>query len=116
MKHLPLLVALIAVPTARAAVAAEPPPVAPGLAVIEDLGRINGIALACAQPALVSRSRNAVINGAPKTRAIGEAFENATNAAFLKQGQGLTCPDGPTLAGQLEGAEARLKHAFPPGQ
>lgn len=113
MKHMPFLFALVA---AVAAVAAEPPPAAPGLTVVEDLGRINGIALACAQPALVSRSRNAVINGAPKTRAIGEAFENATNAAFLKQGQGQACPDAPTLAGQLEGAEARLKQAFPPGQ
>jgi hypothetical protein len=77
---------------------------------VEELGRINGVALACKQPALVSRARNAVITTAPKTRGYGEAFENATNAAFLAQGQA-ACPDAQTLASELGNAEGRLQKA-----
>lgn len=84
-----------------------------GPAAIEALGRINGTALACQQPALVSRARNAVVTTAPKTRAYGEIFENATNAAFLEQGKGHPCPDAAALAGRLTAAEQRLQAAFP---
>ncbi|MBS1190821.1 MAG: hypothetical protein H6R10_2613 [Rhodocyclaceae bacterium] len=83
-----------------------------GIAAVEELGRINGTALACAQPALVSRSRNTVTTGAPKVRHYGEAFEAATNAAFLAQGQGAECPDGAALSRRLEAAEQRLQAAF----
>ena len=79
---------------------------------IEALGKVNGIALACQQPALSSRARNAVQTGAPKTRAYGEAFENATSAAFLAQGKGV-CPGANELSAQLSEAEAALAKAFP---
>lgn len=84
-----------------------------GSAAIASLGRINGIALACQQPAIASRARNAVQTTAPKTRASGEAFEQATNDAFLEQGKGGDCPDVATLAGRLSEAESRLQQAFP---
>ena len=64
-----------------------------GTAEIEALGRINGLALACQQPAIASRARNAMITTAPKTRANGELFENATQAAYLEHGKGGACPD-----------------------
>ncbi|WP_412478589.1 hypothetical protein [Azonexus sp. IMCC34839] len=79
---------------------------------VEAIGKINGIALACQQPALSSRARNAVQTGAPKTRAYGEAFENATNAAFLAQGKGV-CPSANELSAQLGAAESALSKAFP---
>jgi hypothetical protein len=84
-----------------------------GSAAVEQLGRINGIALACQQPAIVSRARNSVQTTAPKTRAIGELFEQATSSAFLEQGKGLSCPDTATLAGRLEAAEKDLQAAYP---
>ena len=84
-----------------------------GSAAIAALGQVNGIALACQQPAIVSRARNAVQTTAPKTRANGEAFEAATNAAYLEQGKGATCPDAATLAGRLGEAEKQLQAAFP---
>lgn len=87
-----------------------------GTAAVEEIGKINGLALACQQPAIVSRARNAVQTTAPKTRAYGEAFENATNAAYLEQGKGLPCPDAPTLTKRLSEAESRLQAAFKPGQ
>jgi hypothetical protein len=63
-----------------------------GSAALIAMGEINGIALACQQPAIVSRSRNAVTNIAPKTRANGEIFENATNARLSRTGQGPALP------------------------
>lgn len=83
-----------------------------GTAAVQAIGRLNGIALACQQPALVSRARNAVVTTAPKTRDIGETFEAATNAAYLEQGKGAVCPDGAALASNLAAAEKRLQAAF----
>ncbi len=76
-------------------------------AAVSELGRLNGSALACKQPALVSRARNAVQTTAPKTRSYGEVFENATNDAFLAQGKAV-CPDSQTLASRIAEAETRL--------
>jgi hypothetical protein len=87
-----------------------------GSAAVDAIGRVNGVALACQQPALVSRARNAVINIAPKTRGYGEIFETATNAAYLDQGQGKACPDVQTLLNDLGAAEKRLQAAFPPAR
>jgi hypothetical protein len=84
-----------------------------GTAAVQAIGRLNGIALACQQPALVSRTRNSVVTTAPKTREIGEAFENATNAAYLEQGKGAACPDAASLASNVAAAEKRLQAAFP---
>jgi hypothetical protein len=84
-----------------------------GTATVEAIGRLNGIALACQQPALVARARNAVITIAPKTRGYGEVFENATNAAYLEQGKGATCPDAATLASNMAAAEKQLQASFP---
>jgi hypothetical protein len=83
-----------------------------GSEAVEALGRLNGVALACQQPALVARARNAIVTVAPKTRGYGEAFENATNASYLEQGKGAACPDAATLASNISAAEQRLKSAF----
>ena len=100
-----LFVALALAPAAHAA--------DDGAAAIAALGKINGIALACQQPAVASRARNAMTTTAPKTRDNGERFENATNAAFLEQGKGAPCPDAATLAARLAEAEKSLQAVFP---
>lgn len=88
-------------------------PAADQLAPVAALGRLNGVALACQQPALTARLRDIVVNHAPKTRAVGEAYEQASNRAFLEQGAaGRACPDGKALAGEIEAGEAGLKAAF----
>ncbi len=84
-----------------------------GAAAIEALGKVNGMALACQQPAIASRARNALVNSAPKTRANGELFEIATNAAYLEQGKGAVCPDTASFAKALGEAEKNLQAAFP---
>lgn len=83
-----------------------------GKEAIAALGEINGTALACQQTAIVSRARNALQTTAPKTRDNGEAFEQATNAAFLAQGKGRPCPDAASLAQRLGTAEQQLSAAF----
>ena len=83
-----------------------------GTTAIEALGKVNGIALACQQPAVASRARNALVTTAPKTRANGETFENATNAAYLEQGKGAACPDAATMAQLVDAAEKGLQSAF----
>ena len=83
-----------------------------GNAAIITMGKINGIALACQQPAIVSRARNAITNTVPKTRVNGDTFETATNAAYLEQGKGLACPDVATLVKQLNEAEKNLNTTF----
>jgi len=110
MKITAPLLALILAALANSSMAADTDP---GTVAVEALGRLNGIALACQQPALVSRTRNSVVTTAPKTREIGEAFENATNAAYLEQGKGGACPDAATLASNVAAAEKRLQAAFP---
>lgn len=81
-------------------------------AAVQAMGRLNGIALACQQPALVSRARNAVVTTAPKTRGYGEIFENATNQAYLEQGKGGTCPDAASLTSNMAAAEKRMQASF----
>ena len=83
-----------------------------GTTAFEGLGKVNGIALACQQPAIASRARNALVTTAPKTRANGETFENATNAAYLEQGKGAACPDAATMAQLVDAAEKGLQSAF----
>lgn len=88
-------------------------PAAAQLAPVAELGRLNGIALACSQPALTARLRDIVVAGAPKIREVGEAFEAASSRAFLEQGQGgRSCPDGRALAGAIAAAETALQAAF----
>jgi len=85
----------------------------PGAAALTTIGEVNGIALACQQPAIVSRARNAVATTAPKTRANGEIFEEASNASFLDFGNSQkTCPDTATLVKRLNDAEQSLSAAF----
>jgi hypothetical protein len=87
-----------------------------GSAAINTIGQINGVALACQQPAIVSRARNTIQTTAPKTRANGELFETATNAAYLEQGKGAACPDAASLSNRLNAAEKDLQAAFPAAQ
>ncbi len=95
-------------------VAADSPSDA-GLAEVRDLGVLNGQALACAYKPAATRIKAIMIQHAPKTRRYGEAFEAATNEAFLVQVKkdSAACPDEPALASQAEDLAARLQAAVP---
>lgn len=105
-------IAIAVAALATGSVLAGEPGAATQAEAIEALGRLNGQALACNQPAIGSRARNAVVTTAPKNRETGAAFEAATNAAFLEQGRGGACPDVATLNRDLAEAESRLRGAF----
>jgi len=81
-----------------------------GMAAVEQLGGVNGQALACKQVALSSQARSALIAVAPKTREVGEAFEAATNKAFLAPGG---CGDRKRLAAEVDAAIVALRLAYP---
>ncbi|MCB1886098.1 MAG: hypothetical protein KDH20_00710 [Rhodocyclaceae bacterium] len=81
-----------------------------GLAALGELGVANGTALACRQSDNAGRIKRLVIALAPRTRAWGERFEQATNDGFLAQHQGgATCPDAATVAADVDRLEARLR-------
>ena len=78
-------------------------------AAVTTLGNINGLALACGHTEVVSRAKAIVIARVAKTRELGEAFEQATSAAFLAQGQRkAACPPRAALTVELEVAARSL--------
>lgn len=114
MKHLSLFAA-----AAVLAVAAHAAPEAENLAAngqtaIRDLGRINGLSLACRQTAAAGEAKALMIRHAPKTRRYGELFEEATNAAFLEQSKDIEpCPQPAQLAARLAELSTRLQAVLP---
>ena len=86
-----------------------------GLSEVIDFGRLNGQVLACGYSDIAAQIKAAMIRLAPKSRRYGAAFEEATNEAFLAQSrkERNTCPDGPTLNGQVDEITQRLQAALP---
>lgn len=108
MKHLAPFAALICLAGPAAADTEA------GLAIIGDLGQLNGQALACGQTSAVAEAKTLVIRHAPKTRRYGEIFEEQTNAAFLRQGKGQqVCPTAADFSGRLQSLARRLQTALP---
>lgn len=87
---------------------------AAGLAVIQDLGRVNGQALACSEMAVSGQIKSLMIKHAPKTRRYGELFEEATNAAYLEQGKDQDgCPKRVEFAAKISELSGRLQATLP---
>jgi hypothetical protein len=107
MKRVALLLAFsVATATAHAA--------ALGMEEVRELGRLNGLALACSQGDNISRIKVVMITHAPKSRQYGAGFEEATQEAFLlRSGEPGACIDAPLIALQVEEQAARLGALFP---
>ena len=86
-----------------------------GLAEVRELGRLNGQALACSYTPVASRLKAIMIQHAPKSRRYGEAFETATNQAFLAQTKSnqAVCEDATTFSRQAEVLAMRLQAVIP---
>ena len=111
MKRLALL-ALLALTAAQASADPEA-----GIAAIQDLGRVNGQALACSQMATSSQTKKLMIKHSPKTRRYGEVFEEATNSAYLAQGKDQqSCPKENEFSARLFEISGRLQTALPAGK
>ncbi len=113
LKRLVLLLPLLAL--ALPAPASEE--AAAGLAVVRELGRLNGQMLACGRKDAAAWVRVLMLNHAPKTRAYGEAYEEGTQEAFVAHNRGAACPAPAELTRRLDEVAQRLKAALPaPGQ
>lgn len=89
----------------------------PGLEEVQQLGTLNGRALACEQMENVSHIKQVMVSLAPKTRSYGAAFEQHTNEAFLQRSNELhACDDAPLTALQVDSLATRLQALFPPRQ
>ncbi len=81
-------------------------------AAVADLGRLNGLALACRQPEASARAKRLMLDHVPKLRDWGELYENATSEAFLARAEG--CPDAAELRVRIELVAAKIARLLPP--
>ncbi len=104
-----LLIAVSSAPTPGFAADAEA-----GLAVVAQLGGVNGTALACSDMKAAARARQLMLAHAPKTPRFGAAYEDSTQAAFATQtGSGKTCPSELELTDQLNRLSIQLADTLP---
>lgn len=88
---------------------ADDEPAAAVRAAVAEMGRINGLALACEHKDVVARAKTLMISRVAKTRELGALFEEQTSAAFTAQAASrAACPGRATLAVALEAAALRL--------
>jgi hypothetical protein len=87
---------------------------AAGEAVVDALGRLNGVALQCQHFGEAKRIKQAMIAWAPKTIGYGTLFETATNSGFLavSSSEG-PCPAAEAMALRVDEAIAALRRQFP---
>lgn len=107
-----LSVALAAELATNAPISGDAPGVeAEARAAVADLGEVNGLALACREPAVAARAKALMIGHVPKLREWGELYETATSNAFLTPPDG--CPDAAALRVRAEVIAARLTRLLP---
>lgn len=110
MKNLSALICCVILSSGAMAADLEPA----GVAEVRELGRLNGLALACSQTESAGRIKNILIQYAPKTRRYGEAFEESTQQSFLAQGvKPEPCREGAAYAVEAEVLGRRLQAAIP---
>lgn len=91
---------------------AESPAVADLLAGVAELGGVNGTALACGYTDLLPKAKALMLVRVPKTRRFGEAYEDASSAAFRAVTNGnQPCTEAVILALRLEAIDLRLQDA-----
>ncbi len=104
-----LLIAVLSAPTLAADAEA-------GLLAIKALGKLNGQALACAQMPAAARAKSLMLAHAPKTQRFGDAYEEATQAAYLAQTRAADpCPEPLRLTDQLNQLALQLAATLPVG-
>lgn len=108
-KHLSFAVLLFAAGLAHAS-ETDTPAIVGLLDGARELGRVNGLALACGHAQVSSKARAMMVLRSPKTRRFGEAFENASTEAFNEQtAASATCPEPVVLELRLEMTELRMQ-------
>ena len=83
------------------------------LRAVEEMGRLNGIALQCRYARQVKKIKLALIAHLPKERQMGRLFEEATNQSFLSSlADADGCPGEDALAAQIEAGIETMKREF----
>ncbi len=86
-----------------------------GLALIAELGQLNGAALACSEKLAAQRAKMLMLAYAPKTQRYGETYEQATQQGFLARTQERApCLPPRELERDIESIADRLHAMFPP--
>ncbi len=81
------------------------------------LGKLNGTALPCHYLEQTRRMKQAMVTTLPKRRALGDAFDQATNEAFLEfTRQRRSCPPLAEFTRQVNEGIDMLRMAFPSQQ
>ena len=84
-----------------------------GLAAVEELGRLNGIALNCRYFDQVKRIKRILIDNLPKRRELGQTFEDRTDASFKAFIQsGAACPSPAAFSDEVAKAGENLRKTF----
>lgn len=85
-----------------------------GLGAVTELGKLNGMALACRETAIAAQARSLMLERAPKTDRYGSAYQQGTQEGFAGITQrGDPCPAGDALTGRFEAIAARIREALP---
>ena len=83
------------------------------LAVIKQLGQLNGIALHCKALPETQRMKRALVSNLPKRRHLGELFDTETNSSFMqfisKKEQ---CPSPQELHQKIDAAIQELEKVY----
>ncbi|MCU7906621.1 MAG: hypothetical protein KZQ76_12410 [Candidatus Thiodiazotropha sp. (ex Epidulcina cf. delphinae)] len=83
------------------------------LAVIRELGSLNGIALHCNALAETQRIKRALVLNLPKRRQLGELFDYETDKAFMAFiGENAGCPTPRSLKQRIDAALNRLEAVY----
>ena len=85
----------------------------PGLAAIDRMSELNGVALACRFDDQMRRIKQALIDNLPKQRVLGARFEEGTNAAFMRfVSTGRPCPSPAQFESEVGLAVEQLRQAY----
>ena len=100
---------MLALPAAVSAESSEQE----GYQAVEELGRLNGIALNCRYFDQVKRIKQMLIASLPKRRELGQLFEDETDASFKSFIQsGAACPSPVAFGEEVDKAGAALAKNF----
>ena len=84
-----------------------------GLAAIDRMSELNGVALACRFDDQMRRIKQALIDNLPKQRVLGARFEEGTNAAFMRfVNAGRPCPSPAQFESEVGLAVEQLRQAY----
>ncbi|MEA3292295.1 MAG: hypothetical protein U9Q71_08380 [Pseudomonadota bacterium] len=84
---------------------------------IQDLGALNGVALHCKYLDQTRKMKKALILALPKRRVLGQAFELATNDAFLEFIENEDeCPGSADFTARVDRQIITLQEAFSAGK